>query len=227
MIRSRPCFGAPPRSRALAILAAAAFTGCAPAPVLPPDPAPPPARAGAPALGVAVIEPTSDVADLTEAMRHVIHPDAEIEVGAVTFASPPFLPDSPSEPTGAAEGTVEDGAVLHLERAPATPVAAAEPDEEDVAVADVPVQDPPVTSSEAPDTESDRPVEGAPGAARSPGVDPVGLAPGEASQAAIVAAWERYCVSADLSPEQWGLIDRTAMPASLAAQWAERCRPEK
>lgn len=227
MIRSRPRLGVPPCARVLAVLACSALAACAPAPVLAPAPAPPPAPPGAPVLGVAVIEPTSDVADLTEAMRHVIHPSADVGVGAVTFSPPPSLPDSPTAPTRPAEARVEDGAEPQLERAPATPVALAEPGEADVAVADVPVQDPPGAPPEVAEGEPDRPVEDEQGEARAPGIDAVGPVPGEASQTAILAAWERYCTSADLSPEQWGIIDRTAMPASLAAQWAARCRPEK
>ena len=227
MIRSRARPGAPSGSHTLPILTVCALAACAPARVLPPTPAPSPARAGGPVLGVAAIEPTSDVADLTEAMRHVIHPSGDIGVDTVTLSTPPSLPDAPTVPTGAAAGPVQDAAAAHIERAPTTPVALAASDEGDFSVEDAPVQDPPVAPSVAAEGDSDGSSDGAPDALRTPGVDSVGLVPGAASQDAILGAWERYCVSADLTPEQWGIIDRTAMPASLVAQWAQRCRPEK
>ena len=227
MIRSRARPGVPSGSHALPVLAVCALAACAPARVLPPTPAPSPTRAGAPVLGVAAIEPTSDVADLTEAMRHVIHPSGDIGVDTVTLSTPPSLPDAPTVPTGAAAGPVEGGAEARIERAPATPVALAGSGEEDVSVEDVPFQDPPVAPSAADEEDSDGSSDGAQGAVRTPGVESVGLAPGAATQDAILSAWERYCASADLTPEQWGIIDRTAMPPSLVARWAERCRPEK
>ena len=227
MIRSRARPGVPSGSHALPVLAVCALAACAPARVLPPTPAPSPERTGAPVLGVAAIEPTSDVADLTEAMRHVIHPSGDIGVDTVTLSLPPSRPHAPTGPTGTAEGSVEDGAAAQIEPAPTTPVALAASDEGDFSVEDVPVQDPAVAPSATAEGGSGDSVDATPGAAHAPGIDSVGLAPGTASQEAILSAWERYCASADLTPEQWGIIDRTAMPPSLVARWAERCRPEK
>ncbi len=164
-----------------AVLGVLLSGGCAPAPVRPPviEIAPP----GAPVLGVALVEPASDVADLTAAVRHVLYrAEDRAALGSGAIAPAEGASDDPAEDNG--------GAGAAAAHAPATEGAAPA----DNAVA---------------------------GAERPPG-----LLPGRARHDAIRAAWSRYCISTDLTPAQWGLIARTAMPAVLAAQWADRCRPE-
>ncbi len=164
-----------------AVLGVLLSGGCAPAPVRPPviEIAPP----DAPALGVALVEPASDVADLTAAVRHVLYrAEDRAALGSAAIEPVDDAGDESAEDPGDVDAAAPD--------APAT-VGAARADN---AVA---------------------------GAERLSG-----LLPGRARHDAIRAAWSRYCVSADLTPAQWGLIARTAMPAVLAAQWADRCRPE-
>ena len=44
----------------------------------------------------------------------------------------------------------------------------------------------------------------------------------------IYEAWRKYCNNAeDMTQEEWGLIDRSEMPAELAAIWADECVPLK
>ena len=224
---------------ARAVLAPLLLAACAQTPPPPPDPvmARAPAQPG-PVIGVAVIEPRSDVADLTEAMRHVLHPTGNIGTAVVMPAviGQDFGPASASD-SGA-------GAAL-APRAPDSPAeiedTASQPDARaDQAGSVEPPDEPRDTPALSVDTPTDATGSGTvepPGAPGAPIGDaaaddgdhsgPEVLTPGQATQDAIVEAWERYCASDDLSAEQWGIIDRTSMPASLEAEWADRCRPEK
>ena len=220
MSRTPPCTHAGGGCRARVAVASVVLAGCAaPASQPPPPVVVVPSQPNGPVVGVAVIEPQSDVADLTEAMRHVLHPSGDIGSASVAPAGPGGVRAAGPAPQPAAPGPLG---------APA-PRAVVAPDS---------VKAAPGVSGR--DTGSAHPYPAAPDAVavRGNGTSPqaadageVGspavLQPARAARDAIIAAWEHYCVSSELSPEQWSIIDRTAMPAALEAEWAVRCRPRK
>ena len=216
-----------------AAVASVVLAGCAARAPLPPPPVMVvPSQPDGPVVGVAVIEPQSDVADLTEAMRHVLHPRGDIGSASVTptvLIAGPF--GSNAGPGDARTGgSAPQPAALSRPASAPTPGAVLAPDpvEAALAVSGRDTESPREQPAAAPDTAAVREDVTSPQAAAAVDVDPPDvLQPGRAAQHAILAAWERYCVSSELSPEQWSIIDRTSMPASLEAEWAERCRPEK
>lgn len=244
----RPLRPALSRTALWSLAGAFLAAGCSRTPVtdLPP-PVPAPGATEPPLLGVALLEPASDVADLTEAVRHVVGPRGVVGVEAPIGA--------PAVPAAAAATTTE-GVAHAAESGEALPPGgtgangAADTDARPAAGDDSPASDPdaaPPPGDADPDAATPARASGGEGAPPASadvvsGHGPVarpaegdtppaeagaGLTPGTATQDAILAAWERYCVTADLTPEEWGIIDRSAMPAALEAQWAERCRPEK
>lgn len=209
---------------------------CARTPIQPPPPDPVP-HSEPSVLGVAVLEPVSDVADLTEAVRHVMGPSGLLFVPSPGSAAS-SMPPSPETVSGTGAMTVSEHVGVTE-----PPIHVDPPDTLDMSAPDDPLLPPAAPAAEA--TASPEPV---PSNASVPAAPPetgqaVGfetglplqdgavqageLEPGTAPQDAILAAWEHYCVSTDLTPEQWGIIDRTSMPESMEAQWATRCRPEK
>ena len=208
-------FSRPALWRVLVVLMVA---GCSHAPEVPAPPRPSPTVSSV--LGVAVIEPVSDVADLTQAVRHVVAPD-----GTLAAASP-SLPGTAAEPAAlppdGRDAPAQRGLAQGAQSAPVT----AEPPVEQLTP-----HAPPVHATIAPAED------GVAGAGDEDGapvlvvdgdaaLEPA-LEPGTALQDEILAAWERYCVTTDLTPEEWGIIDRTAMPSVLQDRWAAQCRPEK
>ena len=223
--------------------------GCARVPIQPP-PLPAPVPPSEPrVLSVAVLEPVSDVADLTEAVRHVVSPSGLLSVPSPTSAAT-SMPPSPAAVSGAGAVTVlepvgstgpltavdpPDTLEMSAPDDALTPPAAPAPDDGTPAqtgpAADATASPEPVPpnasvpatppeTGEAAGLESSLPVQDGP-------VQAGELEPGTAPRDTILAAWEHYCVSTDLTPEQWGIIDRTSMPESMQTQWATRCRPEK
>ena len=233
MSRTPLCTHAGGGRRARVAVVSVVLAGCAaPAPQPPPPVVVVPSQPSGPVVGVAVIEPQSDVADLTEAMRHVLHPSGDIgsaSVAPATLIAGPLGSNAGPGDVRTDGSAPQPAALSRPVRAP-TPGAAVAPD---------PVEAAPAVSGRdtgsprehpvgAPDTVAVKGNVTSPRAAGAADVDPPDVRqPGRAARDAILAAWERYCVSSELSPEQWSLIDRTAMPASLEAQWAERCRPRK
>ena len=229
MSRTPLCTHAGGGRRARAAVASVVLAGCAgPASQPPPPVVVVPSQPGGPVVGVAVIEPQSDVADLTEAMRHVLHPSGDIGSASVALIAGP--PGSSAGPGAVrTDGSAQPVALSRPVRA-ATPGAAVAPDpvEAAPAVSGRGTGSPREAAAGNPDTVAVQENVTSPQAAGAADVAaPDVQQPGRAARDAILAAWERYCVSSELSPEQWSLIDRTAMPASLEAQWAERCRPRK
>ena len=246
---ARPCLARAWRAPRWAALGVLLTAGCAQAPVIE-QPLPPPLPEPAPSvLGVAVVEPASDVADLTEAVRHVVGPAGVIGVAtarqvpsrpaanmleevSTSVARTPTVAES-AEPPVARSGSVGDGNPPPGARSVPGSEMPRGPSAEDPAALDSPSAGAePLTpvgapnGSATPTADSDTEASPRNPAAGHAEPEPV-LEPGTAPQDAILAAWELYCVTTDLTPEQWGIIDRTAMPAALEGQWAARCRPEK
>lgn len=162
--------------------------GCARTPTQDPPVVPVPRSPDLPVLGVAIVEPASDVADLSAAVRHVLRAD-----GSRLYALP-------ATDAACADGENDSG------------IAPADPGDEAAA-----------PDAQAPNTApAVEPVADPADEAAAPALT---LVPGSAPRDEIAAAWSQYCVTTDLTPAQWGIIDRTSMPAALAARWVERCRP--
>ena len=119
-----------------------------------------------PDLGLALYEPRSDVADLTNAVRHVLNPADPYGIALSHLAL-----EYRAQP--ARFGREEPTPVKRVD----APVVVAQLDK---------VHDP------------------------------------------IYEAWRKYCNNAEnMTQEEWGLIDRSEMPAELAAIWADECVPLK